>query len=58
MIRQSDIKWWAGLITCVCGALLGQAEMIGEPWRHYVSVLFIIGTAVTGYLIKGNHNEP
>lgn len=48
----SQIGWIAGLVTCVCGALLGQAELLGEPWRHYVTILFIVGTAVSGYMVQ------
>lgn len=54
MFHPSDVKYWAGLVTCICGALLGQAELVGEPWRHVISVLFIVGTATTGYMIRGN----
>lgn len=49
---MKEVAYLMGLLTCVCGAVLGQAELIGEPWRHYVSVGFIVGTAVTGYLMK------
>lgn len=54
MLRPSDIKWFAGLIACICGALIGQAELVGEPWRHWISVLFIACTAISGYMIRGN----
>lgn len=57
MFHPSDVKYWAGLITCICGALLGQAELVGEPWRHWISVVFIIGTAINGFMIRGNDNQ-
>lgn len=47
-----QLGWMIGLITCISGALLGQAELIGEPWRHYVTILFVAGTAATGYMLK------
>jgi len=47
-----QIAYFVGLIACVSGALLGQAELVGEPWHHYLSVLSIAGTAVTGYLMQ------
>jgi hypothetical protein len=53
--RQSD-AWkslgkLAGLIGSVCAAILGQAELVGEPWRHYVSVSAIVSIAVWGYCL-------
>lgn len=47
-----QVAYFIGLITCICGAVLGQAELLGEPFRHYISVAFIAGTAITGFLIK------
>jgi hypothetical protein len=49
---NAQIGWIAGLITCVCGALLGQAELLGEPYRHWVAITAIVGTAVSGYMIQ------
>jgi hypothetical protein len=51
-MKTSQLAWWVGLGTCVCGALLGQAELLGEPIRHYVTVAFVIGTAVSGFMIQ------
>lgn len=49
---MSQVAWFIGLVTFVCTAILGQAELIGEPWRHVVAVLAIIGTAATGYMLQ------
>ena len=54
---RSQAAWFVGLITCVCGAVLGQAELIGEPWRHWISVVFIAGTAATGYMLQPARNS-
>lgn len=51
-MSRAQLGWWAGLGTCICGALLGQAELIGEPARHYVTIVFVIGTAISGYMIQ------
>ena len=32
----------AGLVGWVCIAILGQSELIGEPWRHYVTIVSIM----------------
>jgi hypothetical protein len=48
-----QLGWWIGLGACVCGALVGQAELIAEPWRHYVTIAFVAGTAVSGYMLQG-----
>jgi hypothetical protein len=53
---MSQLAWLIGLVTCVCLAILGQAELVGEPWRHYLSVGAIVGTAMTGYMLQ--HPAP
>lgn len=50
MTRQ--VGYLLGLVVSVCGAVLGQAELLGEPWRHYVTIAFVITTAVSGYLMQ------
>ena len=53
MRRRSDFYFelgkLAGLIGTVCIAIIGQAELIGEPWRHYITVVSIVSIAVWGY---------
>jgi hypothetical protein len=47
--------WWIGLIASVLVAVGGQAELIGEPWRHWLTVSAIIATAINGYML---HPQP
>lgn len=49
---NAQVGWLVGLVTCVCGALIGQAELIAEPYRHYITVAFVIGTAISGYMTQ------
>ena len=42
----AELGKFAGLLGCVSAAVLGQAELIGEPWRHWLSVTAIVCTAV------------
>jgi hypothetical protein len=42
----------AGLITVISTAIIGQAELIGEPWRHYVTVIAVITTTVWAYCMS------
>lgn len=49
---MTQLAWFIGLITFVCAALLGQAELLGEPWRHYVTIGAVIGTAISGYMLQ------
>lgn len=51
-MRKSQFAWFLGLVTCISGALVCQAELLGEPTRHYVTILFIAGTAATGYMLQ------
>ena len=48
----AELGKFAGLIGCVSAAILGQAEMISEPYRHYLTVTAIICTAVWAYGMK------
>mgnify|MGYP001570251372 CR=1 FL=1 len=48
----AELGKFAGLVGCVSVAILGQAELVGEPWRHILSVTAIISTAVWGYGMK------
>jgi hypothetical protein len=51
-ISRTQVAYLVGLITCVVAAVLGQAELVGEPWHHYLSLVGIVGTAVNGYLLQ------
>lgn len=50
-IDRQDVKWVAGLIAAVCTALIGQAEVIPEPYRHYVTIAGLVATVISGYAI-------
>lgn len=52
-----QLAWLIGLATCVSGALIGQAELLGEPTRHYVTVAFVVGTAISGYMLQNKAPE-
>ena len=47
-----ELGKFAGLVGCVSAAILGQAELVGEPWRHYLSVTAIVCTASWAYGMK------
>ncbi len=51
-MKTSEIVKWASLVAFVATTLIGQAELIGEPWRHYVTVIGVIATAISGYFIQ------
>ena len=58
MERMIAQRWKIlGLIVAVCGAFYGQAEMIGEPWHHYISIISIGGTAALAWNIKPQEKE-
>lgn len=52
MWSKSQIAYWAGLVAFICTAVIGQAEMVGEPWRHWIALVGIVGTAISGYLLQ------
>lgn len=53
-----QFKYWLGLFASVATAVAGQSHLVPEPYQHWVSLLGIIGTAVTAYLIKPTIGEP
>lgn len=52
LLRVSQVAWIVGLAASVCTALVGQAELLGEPWRHIVTGLGVFATAATGFMLK------
>lgn len=52
MNGNANAKYWVGMVATIVVALAGQAEVFPEPYRHYLSVLGILGTAVMGYMIQ------
>jgi len=48
----NQLGWVSGLVAFICMALLGQAELIMEPYRHYVTVTAIIATAFCAYMLQ------
>jgi hypothetical protein len=49
---SANAKYWVGMVASVLTAIAGQAEVIPEPYRHIVSLLGIVGTAISGYMIQ------
>jgi hypothetical protein len=43
---------WMGLTASILVALAGQADFMPEPWRHWLVIGGIVGTAINGYLIE------
>ena len=51
-MKPAQIAWLLGLVASVSSALIGQAELLGEPWRHVVTVISVITTAFSGYMLQ------
>ncbi len=45
----------AGLVASVSAAIVGQAELIGEPWRHVLTVAAVGSTATWAYCMRPNN---
>lgn len=50
--NRAQIAYFAALVAFVCTALVGQGEIIGEPYRHWLTISGIVGTAVSGFLLQ------
>ena len=53
---RDNRAYWLGMIASLLMALAGQAEVFPEPYRHYVAVLGILGTALNGFMIQQRPN--
>lgn len=40
------------LAAFVSTTIVGQAELIGEPWRHWITVVGVVCTAIIAWNIK------
>lgn len=49
---MAQILYFISMLACVATAVAGQAEAISEPWRHYVSIVGIVGTAVSAFMLQ------
>jgi hypothetical protein len=54
---STEAKFWAGMVASILVAIAGQAEVLPEPWRHYASIGGIVGTAVTGYMLRSPRQD-
>lgn len=52
IVSPKEVMKWCGLAGFLATTIIGQAELIGEPWRHYVTVIGVLCTAICGYLIQ------
>lgn len=51
-MQPSQIGWLVSLVAFVCTALVGQAELLGEPLRHWVTVTAIIASALSAFMLQ------
>lgn len=54
VIRAISTQFWkfCGLVGFVCTALAGQSDYIREPYKHWVSIGGIVGTAIHAFYMK------
>lgn len=51
----SAVGRFLGLIASMTGAALGQAELVGEPYRHWITLVCIVSLAGFGFLLGPQH---
>jgi len=49
---RAQLWKFISLVAAVSSAIVGQAELVGEPWRHWVSILAIVATALIAWNMK------
>ena len=48
----AELGKFAGLIAFPSAAVIGQAELVGEPWRHILSITAIVCGTIWAYCMK------
>lgn len=59
----TNTKWVLGLVAAILVAVAGQPDAVPEPLRHWLGLGGLIGTAISGYMIRRpddrrQDNEP
>jgi len=49
---NTEIALWLGLAASVLSALGAQANLFPDPWKAPITLLGVVGTAVTGWLVR------
>ena len=49
---SAEVALWLGLAASILTAVSAQADVFPEGWRPWVTILGIVGTAVSGWLIR------
>lgn len=47
---------FVGFVSSLCAALLGQSDLIGEPWRHWITIAGIIASVTFAYFQQPPRN--
>lgn len=53
---MNSLLRWVGLVAAICGALVGQSHLIGEPWQHYMIITGIVAATTFAYFQQPPRN--
>lgn len=50
LLSYGQVLWLVGLFGSVTAAILSETGLVPEPWHHRMAVLFVLSTALCGYM--------
>ena len=53
----TNLAWFLGLLAFVGTACASQVASFPEPWRPWIAIGGVIGTAVSGYMMQRPRRE-
>ena len=49
-MKSSQIAWLVGLVTCISTAMISENSL--SQYHKYISMVSVIGTAISGYMLE------
>jgi len=55
---NANAMWWVGLVAAICVSVAGQTDSLPHVLRHVLSLIGIVGTAISAYMIDRPLRRP
>ena len=48
---NANAMWWVGLVAAICVSVAGQTDSLPHVLKHVLSLIGIVGPAISAYMI-------
>ena len=55
---NANAMWWVGLVAAICVSVAGQTDSLPHVLKHVLSLIGIVGTAISAYMIDRPLRRP